>query len=309
MDQPDKTDKKVVPWHRTMWPLLPISQCRPLSATIGVEIAALCHPGKIKPYNEDNYLVIHLGRDQRVIASSLSDAELPAPFNEQAYVMLVADGIGGVGAGAVASRLALSTIAQLALHFGKWNLRVDPAIAEEIMDRMEWFYSRVQETVTSHSLTERGLSTMATAITAAYSAGDDLFVAHVGHSRAYICREGFLTALTRDHTLAAQGYPGPGPATAEHVTDDLRHILTHAIGGNFTDPGVEIEHFRLMHGDCLLLCTNGLTDLVDEYRIADVLIARRKLDEQCRALIDLALEAGAPDNITVVLAQYAMPQM
>ena len=104
----------------------------------------------------------------------------------------------------VASRLALSTIAQLALHFGKWNLRVDPAIAEEIMDRMEWFYSRVQEIVTSHSLTERGLSTMATAITSAYSAGDDLFVAHVGHSRAYICREGYLTALTKDHTLAAR---------------------------------------------------------------------------------------------------------
>jgi protein phosphatase len=302
-------DKKVVPWHRTMWPLLPISAFRPLSSTISVEIAALCHPGKIKPYNEDNYLVIELGRHQRVIASSLPDAELPTPFSERAYAMMVADGIGGVGAGAVASRLALSTLAQLALHFGKWNLRVDPAIAEEIMDRLEWFYNRVQETVTSHSLTERGLSTMATAVTAAYSAGEDLFVAHIGHGRAYICREGHLTALTRDHTLAAKGYPGPGPADADHVTDDLRHILTNAIGGNFTGPSVDIEHFRLMHGDCLLLCTNGLTDLVDEYRIADVLICRRKLDEQCRMLIDLALQAGGADNITVVLAQYAMPQL
>jgi protein phosphatase len=64
-----------------------------------------------------------------------------------------------------------------------------------------------------------------------------------------------------------------------------------------------------MHGDCLLLCTNGLTDLVDEYRIADVLICRRKLDEQCRMLIDLALQAGGADNITVVLAQYAIPQL
>ena len=304
-----QSEKKAVPWHRTMWPLLPISAFRPLSATMNVEISALCHPGKIKPYNEDNYLVIELGRDQRVVTTSLSDAELPGPFSEHAYAMMVADGIGGVGAGAVASRLALTTLAQLALHFGKWNVRVDPAIAEEIMDRLEWFYTRVQETVTSHSLTDRGLSTMATAITAAYSAGDDLFIAHIGHSRAYICREGHMTPLTRDHTLAAKGYPGPGPADADHVTDDLRHILTHAIGGHFTGPGVDIEHFRLLHGDCLLLCTNGLTDVVDEYRIADVLTCRRKLDEQCRALIDLALQAGAPDNITVVIAQYSMPQV
>jgi protein phosphatase len=64
-----------------------------------------------------------------------------------------------------------------------------------------------------------------------------------------------------------------------------------------------------MHGDCLLLCTNGLTDLVDDHRIADVLTNRRRPEEQCRALINLAVDAGGPDNITVVLAQYAMPQL
>ena len=302
MDRPRTTP---APWQRTMWPLLPVSDFKPLSATVGVEIAALCHPGKLKPYNEDNYLVIELGRNQRVVSSSLADVELTPAFEEHAYIMVVADGIGGAGTGSVASRLALSTVAQLALHFGKWNVRVDPAVAEDIMNRMEWFYSRVQETVTGHSMTERGLSTMATAITAAYSAGDDLFVAHIGHCRAYICREGSLIALTQDHTLAAKGYVGP--PEGEHVTDDLRHILTHAVGGSFTDPGVEIEHFHLMHGDCLLLCTNGLTDRVEDFRIADVLVARRKLDEQSQALVDMALEAGGEDNVTVVLAQYAVP--
>ena len=292
-------------WRRTLWPLLPTSAYRPLSSTVAIEVAAHCHPGKIKPYNEDNYLVIRLGRGQEVIATSLSNAELPGRFDEYAYVMLVADGIGGAGAGGVASRLALSTFAQLALHFGKWNVRVDPVIAEEIMDRIEWYYSRLQETVTRHSLTERGLSTMATAVTGAYSAGDDLFIAHIGHTRAYLYRDGELTLLTRDHTLAAARRPGPTPA--EYVTDDLRHILTHAIGGAFSGPGVDVEHFRLKHGDCVLLCTNGLTDLVSDKRIADVLLSRHKLEDQCRNLVDLALEAGGADNITVILAQYAMP--
>ena len=63
-----------------------------------------------------------------------------------------------------------------------------------------------------------------------------------------------------------------------------------------------------MHGDILLLCTNGLTDVVEDYRIGDTLNFRRALDEQCRSLIDCALEAGGPDNVTVVLAQYAIPQ-
>jgi len=302
MDQP-KTS--LAPWQRAMWPLLPVSTFEPPSATVRVELAAQCHPGKLKPYNEDNYLVIRLGRTQQIMASSLADLELPGAFEEYAYLMMVADGIGGAGTGSVASRLALSTVAQLAVHFGKWNVRVDPAVAEEIKANMEWFYNRVQETVTSHSLTDRGLSTMAAAVAAAYSAGEDLFVAHIGHCRAYICREGNLIALTKDHTLAAMGYPGP--SQVEHVTDDLTHILTHAIGGSFADPGVEIEHFHLVHGDSLLLCTNGLTDLVEDFRIADVLIGRRKPEEQCRVLIDLALEAGGTDNITVVLAQYAVP--
>jgi protein phosphatase len=289
-----------------MWPLLPVNTFQPLSATVKIDIAADCHQGKVKPYNEDNYLVLHLGRSQQVMASSLSDLELPGTFNEHAYVMMVADGIGGAGTGSVASRLALSTIAQLAIHFGKWNVRVDPDIAEEIMDNIEAFHSRVQETVASHSLTDRGLSTMAAAVTAAYSAGDDLFVAHIGHCRAYISREGNLIPLTRDHTLAAKGFPGP--TQIEQATDDLSHILTHAIGGRFDEPGVEVEHFHLAHGDTLLLCTNGLTDLVEDFRIGDVLLGRRKLEDQCRALIDLALDAGGTDNIALVLAQYSIPK-
>jgi serine/threonine protein phosphatase PrpC len=302
----NRQEDKVATWHRNLSPLLPISPYRSASSTVGVEIAARCHAGKVKPFNEDNYLVVRLGRYQEIVSSSLSAAELPDRFAEHAYVMVVADGIGGAGSGGVASRLALTTFAQLALHFGKWNVRVDPAIAEDIINHIEWYYGRVQDAITHHSLTEPGLSTMATAVTAAYSAGDDLFIAHVGHSRAYLYREGELTAITRDHTLASKRRPGPTPV--EHVTDDLHHILTHALGGAFSSPGVDVEHFRLMHGDCLVLCTNGLTDLVSDKQIADVLLGRRNADEQCRTLVDLAVEAGGTDNITVLLAQYNIPR-
>jgi protein phosphatase len=297
------------PWHRAVWPLLPVTSFQPLSASMSVEIAAASHPGNLKRHNDDNFLVLHLGRDQRVVTTSLPEAELPADFAEHAYVMIVADGLGGPGAAALASRLALSTIAQLALHFGQWNLRVDEAVVEDVKKRMEFFYTRVSDTLIDRSLTDRGLSTMGTAMTAANSEGSDLFVAHIGHTRAYICREGHLIGVTKDDTFDAEGQPGLAQGfERDTATSDLGHILTNAIGGSFTDPAVDIQHCRLVHGDILLLCTNGLTDVVEEYRIGDTLNFRRNLDEQCRSLIDCALEAGGPDNVTVVLAQYAIPQ-
>ena len=123
--------------------------------------------------------------------------------------MFVADGIGGTGPGALASRVALSTLAHLALHYGHWNLRVDGRTAAEIIERAEWYYRRVNEAVIERAKENPLLAGMATTMTAAYGAGDDLFLAHVGHSRAYIFRDGELTQLTSDDTvanrLAAQG--------------------------------------------------------------------------------------------------------
>jgi len=131
--------------------------------------------------------------------------------------MLVADGLGEGGSGSVASRVALSTVAHLALHYGKWNVRIEPSTATEIFERAEWFYSQADAAVRARARTSPLLKGMTTALTAAYSVGDDLFVAHVGHSRAYLFREGELTLLTRDHTierhLADTHRPAVGRAT------------------------------------------------------------------------------------------------
>ncbi|HEY6362900.1 MAG TPA: hypothetical protein VIX63_17460, partial [Vicinamibacterales bacterium] len=86
-----------------------------------------------------------------------------------------------------------------------------------------------------------------------------------------------------------------------------RHILTETIGGDSKGPAVAVEHFRLVDGDCVLLCTNGLTDAVPEGLIADVLAVRRSSAEQCRQLLDLARLTGADDNATVVAAAYQVP--
>jgi protein phosphatase len=288
-------------------PMLTSDDVRPLSSSVRVEVGARSHRGMLRPRNDDHYLAIRLGRHQETLATSLSAADVPPRFEEHGCAMLVADGLGEGGSGSVASRVALSTIAHMALHYGKWNLRIDSRTASEIVERAESYYASAAAAVLKTSRTSSQMTGMMTTLTVAYSAGDDLFIAHVGHSRAYLFREGVLIQLTRDHTIERQLADTHRPTSVERRAQDLRHILTDAIGAGGDPPSVEVERFRLMNGDCVLLCTNGLTDMVDDDRIAEVLALRRQPAEQCAILTDLANQQGGEDNITVVLAQYQIP--
>lgn len=287
--------------------LLAAEDFHPPSSRVVAEIAARSRQGTARATNDDHYLVVRLGRDQETIATSLSGADMPAPFAEHGYAMLVADGLGEGGSGSVASRVALSTLAHLALHHGKWNLRIDPRTAWEIIERAEWFYARVDDAVFSKRAGSTFTATMSTTLTAAYSAGDALFIANVGHSRAYLFRDGALVQLTRDQTIAQHLADTRRPASVEGRARDLSHILTDAIGAGAGTPTVEVEQFRLINGDIVLLCTNGLTDAVSVDGIADVLASGRHPDELCESLTDLARQHGGEDNVTVVLAQYRVP--
>ncbi len=293
-------------WQLPLTPELAYEGFQPLSAVVKVEIAAQSHAGG-RPTNEDQFLVVRIGRYQETVATSLPDGEVPARFDEEGYGMVVADGMGPAGSGETASRLAVSTLAHLALHFGKWNVRISPGIAEEVMARMQRFYRRVEETLTDKSIEEPDLSGMGTTMTAAVSAGDELFTAHVGHSRAYLYRNALLTQLTRDHTYAQRLLDVGRPAPTELAAHDLRHILTDAIGGHAGRAHIEIGHYRLKHDDCLLVCTNGLTDVVNNDAAAAILRQPSSVAERCKALVDDALARGAKDNVTAVLARYSIP--
>src|SRR5262245_12045458 len=116
--------------RKVLSPLLGAAEFTPLSSTVRVEVGARSKSGRGRQ-NEDNFLVIRVGRDQDVLTSSLPTGDLPSHFDEHGYGMLVADGAGTSGAGALASRIAISTLAHLVLHFGRWNLRIDDQIAAE----------------------------------------------------------------------------------------------------------------------------------------------------------------------------------
>ena len=279
----------------------------PLSSTVRVEFGARSIRGGSHDVNEDHYLIVQLMRQQDTIETSLP-ATHARRFEEYGYAMVVADGVGETGTGEVASRIALETLAALAVHFGKWNLRVDDRIAQEIMDRAERFYRDVDGTVTQLGF---GRPRPQTTLTAAFSAGTDMFFAHVGHSRAYLLREGELLRLTRDHTLqqrATRAVPGRPLVEVDAFARDLKHVLTNTIGmHSLIGPTIDLERFKLLDGDVVLVCTNGLTDMVDDAAIADLLASAHPPSVQAEALATLAMTQGGDDDVTALVAHYHVP--
>ncbi len=291
-------------------PFLQSHEFPPPSTTVEVTYGAQSRRGRSRPINEDHYLVLRLGRHQETLLTSLPDGVVAPRFDEYGYALVVADGMGGTG-GEAASHLAIATLIYLVRNFSKWHLRVDDAIAPEIMARVEWFYRHIDSAVT-HQRQTGAVRTGETTLTAAFGAGRDLFFAHVGHSRAYLSRDGQLLRLTRDHTAGRRPPTAMTKAPLVNVnasSQDRAHVLTDTIGMRGpAGPTIDIERLRLFDNDRVLVCTNGLTDVVDEQRIEEVVASEASPDDQCRSLVDLAMTAGGEDDVTALVARYRIPR-
>lgn len=278
-----------------------------VSSLVEVDLAGLSHQGRVRSNNEDHYFIARFDRQMRTLATNLSAGDVPLRSSETAYGLLVADGIGGHAAGEVASRTAIAELVALALGTPDWIMRLDEPLADQILKRMEQRFQMVHDVLVERAKADPTLRGMGTTLTLACSVGADFLTAHVGDSRAYLFHEGTLKRLTRDQTLA-QSLADAGEIRQDEVAEHpTRHILTGAIATRGAFVQVELRHYRLADGDQLLLCTDGLTEMVSEETIAGALSASRSADEGCRRLVDLALEGGGKDNVTVALGRYRIP--
>jgi protein phosphatase len=277
------------------------------SARAQVDLAALSHPGHVRKNNEDHYLVGRFGRWLDALLTNLPAGAVPAWSEEVGYGLLVADGIGGAAGGEVASRMAISTLIGLALHTPDWIMSTEAEETEQRMRRMAERYRRVHAALKEQGRSDPALSGMGTTLTAASSFGARLVIGHIGDSRAYLFRGGALHQLTRDHTFV-QALVDMGQLTAEQAArHPFRHVLTRSLGGRQAGLDGDFQQAWLADGDQLLLCTDGLTDMVDSAAIASVLGGAASATAACQALVEAALEKGGKDNVTVALARYRFP--
>ncbi|MFP4150215.1 MAG: Stp1/IreP family PP2C-type Ser/Thr phosphatase [Nitriliruptoraceae bacterium] len=240
---------------------------------------------------------------RRLVATGRSDVGRVRQGNEDALlirdsVYAVADGMGGHLAGEVASATALEPLEQLDGRIFPDHAAAVTALKEAVVAANE----RVSELATANP-DYRG---MGTTLTAALVEGRRLHVAHVGDSRAYLLRDGQFSQLTDDHTLV-QHLVDEGQITREEAQHHpQRSVITRAIGVSW-DVDVDSMTLELQAGDQLLLCSDGLTGVVEDEVIARTLQETEDPDAAVTALIDHANEAGGPDNITVLLLRYEDP--
>jgi protein phosphatase len=257
--------------------------------------------GRVRPRNEDQFLIAELSKTLRVLETSLAGS--PGSYsNLVGHLLVVADGVGGSVGGEQASALAVSAIEIFMVDTLHWCFQLRGPQENRLLDEFQRALRLADARILREARRRPELHGMGTTLTLGYVLDGELFVAHVGDSRCYLLRQGMLYRLTRDHTLAAEMERRGVLPRGEAARHGFRHVITNVVGGS--EPGVEVEVHKapLEVGDRLLLCSDGLTEMVPEGEILSLLQEGDEPAAICDRLIDRANQAGGKDNVTAVVA-------
>jgi protein phosphatase len=250
----------------------------------------------------------------RYVAAALTDVGRKRQENEDSFCLVpelglyvVADGMGGHAAGEVASRLAVETIQE---WMGKYltdpSAAVADAGAESVSHEASFLLSSIQfanRIIFDAAKARREYAGMGTTIVAALTRDDTVVLAHVGDSRIYRIRDGQISQVTRDHSFVQHQVDRGIMSVEEAQQSQYRHMITRALGLK-ERVEVDLTEERAVAGDLLLLCSDGLSDLLHDEEILDTLREPgADLDRVCRVLIDRANANGGDDNITALVIQ------
>lgn len=240
-----------------------------------IKTVHVSHVGRVRSVNEDSAWIRHL---------------------EQGYILgIVADGMGGHLAGDTASRLAVDTLAAdlATLESGLSAHSLTAALSDAILHANEVIFQTAARNEKYHN--------MGTTVVAVLLSNTSGIIGHIGDSRAYVISKGTVRQLTEDHTLVNELFKNGQISKEERENHPRRNVLTRALGTD-SEVKVDIDTITLGKGDVLLLCSDGLSNLVTEEQISKVVgAADNPLKERADRLLHLALLAGGDDNITVAL--------
>jgi protein phosphatase len=265
---------------RTRWRASAVA-VDPKNAKPGIEAAALTDVGLQRPNNEDSWLYW--------------EPEGEEEFRRKGRLAVVADGMGGYEGGQEASRLAIETVRHV---YGSF-VENDPQ--KTLLEALVSAHRNIQRYALEHPQFQ-GMGTTCTALSIV---DRQLCFAHVGDSRLYLVREAAISRLTRDHSYVSRLVESGLVRSEEAEFHPQRHILTAALGsGEAVEPDRPESPLSLQKGDTLILCTDGLWSLIAEQELGRIVRADSPA-ECCRALINMALERGGPDNITVLVLRVS----
>ncbi|KAB3533135.1 Stp1/IreP family PP2C-type Ser/Thr phosphatase [Alkaliphilus serpentinus] len=238
-----------------------------------MKVGAVTDVGKVRDNNEDHYWVLE----------------------DPLMLFIVADGMGGHNSGEVASELAIETIKE---HLLKYIL--DENEDESIKGIIFEAFNRANTEILNRSNQDDGCDGMGTTATLALYHEDKLYIGHIGDSRGYIIKEGKIKQITQDHSLVAELLRKGSISEREALKHPQKNIITKALG---TDQQVKADVFSIDFsvGDTLILCTDGLSNFVDQYEIEKYALEMEDCQRACQEMVDLANFRGGYDNITIIM--------
>ena len=266
-----------------------------------IDVYGVSDCGKVRANNEDHFLLATVHRRVSVVDTNLSERDrLPLGDQRLAYVAMVADGVGGATGGERASAIALETATQYVVSALDCYDRA-AAMAGSMAPALQDAALKSHEAVLDLARAEGDGVRMATTLTLWMGVWPWYYLLQVGDSRYYLYRDGKLTQVTRDQTIA-QELVDQGIFTRDIAErSQFKNVLSSAIGGESSLP--VITRLRADWGNIHLLCTDGLTKHVPDEKIAQRLASMTSSKQVCEQLLQDALDAGGTDNITLIVGR------
>ncbi len=263
--------------------------------------------GKIRSENQDQFLICALQKHVEVWGTSLTDEERVARLttDRMGFLALVADGVGGSAGGKEASQTVVKSVLDYVTYSMQCFYTSDPHHEDDFLKALHEAVMLSHEIVRQTAVSDAAEERMATTLTMFMGVWPHAYVVQVGDSRCYRLRDGILMRVTKDQTLVQQLIDDGVVKQHEAERSPWKHILSSAIGGSTATPVTTKIDFQW--GDVLLLCTDGLTHHVSEEEIEGQLNRLESAEQASRDLVQLALERGGSDNVTVVVGRLRAP--
>jgi serine/threonine protein phosphatase PrpC len=266
-----------------------------------IDVYGLTHIGKVRTENQDHFLLSSIHKHVEILSTSLSDRErLPLGDERLAFVAMVADGVGGGEGGEEASATALQNALEYVVHSMGCYYRseaTEVTFIAELQEAAEACHQAVLERARQNGIE----GTMATTLTLWMGVWPWYYLLQVGDSRYYLWRDGVLTQVTRDQTIAEELVQKGIFTRAVASRSQFAHVLSSAIGGEQTMP--VITRLRADWLNVHLLCSDGLTKHVSDEQIARRLANLTSAKETAELLLQDALDGGGTDNITIIIGR------
>jgi serine/threonine protein phosphatase PrpC len=266
-----------------------------------IDAFGLTHTGKVRSDNQDHFLIASLRKQMHIHLTSLPASGQVQDAERLAFLALVADGVGGGPKGEEASRLAAAAITQYVSQSLQCYYSADATDGELFPQALEDAALQSHLELARRAEDDPDLRGMATTLTLWLGVWPRAYLLQVGDSRCYLLRDGELTQISRDQTLAQELVDQGVFTRADAAHSRLAHVLASAIGGPQAAPVVTRLDQRW--GDVGLLCSDGLTKHVPDARIHERLATMTSARQACEALLQDALEAGGSDNVTVLVGR------